>query len=144
MLFLLVLSFYGNNKRGDVCIYFKETLAWCSLSWKVLECPGFSKLSWNVLDSPRFLQKPFSLSLIVLNFRIQYVLVVLTVNNSFGYDQNKLAKYFSICHLFTYWSFPLLVPLLVGWRSICCITGLIAFLHFVWSLAKEIWVNPSN
>ena len=34
-------------------------------------------------------------------FGIQYVLVIITVNNSFGYDQNILAKYFSIRYLLT-------------------------------------------
>ena len=61
----------------------------------------------------------------------------MTVNNTFGCYQNILAKYFSIWYLFSYWLFRLFVPLLVGWRSICCITGLVAFLHFLWSLVKE-------
>ena len=74
---------------------------------------------------------------IKVNFRIHYVLVVLTVNNSFGFDRSVLAKYFTIWYLFSYWLFPLLVPLVVCWRCICCITGLVAFLHFVWLSAKS-------
>ena len=33
-------------------------------------------------------------------------------------------------YLLIYWSFHCHIPLRVGWSLICCITGLMAFLHF--------------
>ena len=39
----------------------------------------------------------------------------------------------------TYWSFHPLVPLIVGWSAICCVTGLMAFLHLYLSLARLIF-----
>ena len=63
--------------------------------------------------------------------------ICLSSFDSFGYDQNIVAKYFSIWCLFTYWSFSLLVPLIACRSSVCCITDLIAFLHFFCSLAKS-------
>ena len=48
-----------------------------------------------------------------------------------------------ICFTFpdrlTYWSFHLLVPLIVGWSAIYCVTGLMAFLHLDLSLARLIF-----
>ena len=44
-------------------------------------------------------------------------------------------------HLFimlTYWSFQLLVPLIVGWSAICCVTDLMAFLQSDLPLARSI------
>ena len=35
-----------------------------------------------------------------------------------------------------YWLIHLLVPLIVGWSAICCVTGLMAFLHLDLSLAR--------
>ena len=37
---------------------------------------------------------------------------------------------------FTYWSFYLLVPLIVGWSALCCVTGLTAFFHLDLSLGR--------
>ena len=39
-------------------------------------------------------------------------------------------------YLLSYWSFPIRVPLRLGWKQTYCVTGLMAFLYFNLPLAK--------